>query len=63
MTDWFVSYTAYDEDFNPMKHGTVIEKYDTSMRPEDVLAAIDKQLCAALDINPEYLQYNAFNKV
>ncbi|MBA7874125.1 MULTISPECIES: hypothetical protein [unclassified Citrobacter] len=63
MTDWFVSYTAYDAEFNPMKHGVQILPFDSAMSASDVLAAIDKQLCADFDINPNYLQYNAFNRV
>lgn len=63
MIDWFVSYTAYDADFNPHKHGTVIEKFPSSMEASEVLRNIDRQLCTDLDINPNYLQYNAFNKV
>ena len=63
MTDWFVSYTAYDADFNPMNHGILIESFDSATPASQVLKAIDKKLCAEYDINPEYLQYNAFNRV
>lgn len=63
MTDWFVSYTAYDAEFNPMKHGTQIKEFDSSLSASEVLAEIDKQLCVDFDIDPEYLQYNAFNRV
>jgi hypothetical protein len=63
MTDWFVSYTVYDADFNPQKHGTQIKAYPATMPASEILAAIDKQLCADYDLNPEYLQYNAFNRV
>lgn len=63
MTEWFISYQVFDEDYEIIAFGSLIRSFSSNTSGADVLKSFDVELCKDHKCEPHQIHYVSLNRL